>query len=296
MPALIITGSGARAGKTALAAGLLSRLTALGKQAALVRPAAARPGTQPGVTLVDGLDLTGGPYAARQLAETLDAGVIHVERYDNAQDPRALARALAPLQGRLAGLVLNQVPAYRHTHASRTVVPALQQTGLRVLGTIGEDRRMAAPTLHQIAEKLNAQFLLLPEKADNLVEHVMIGGWFLDEGRYVFSQRARKAVLVRGDRPDLQMAALETDTVGLVLTGGKQPVQYTVYHAETQEVPLVLTSLGTVEAMEQLQGIHSAVTVDHPEKSARFAELLDRAGAMDALLAAVGVVPAPAGA
>lgn len=297
MPALLVTGSGPGAGKTALAAALQSRLSTLGRQTAVVLPETILLVPQADIKLVDGPDLAGsGAETARKLVDLLDARIAHVLKYSHDQDAQALTQDLAPLRNRLVGVLLNQVPPYRTLHASRTLAPALQQTGLPVLGIIGDDRRMAAPTLRQIAEKLNGQFLLLPEKADELVEHVMVGGWFLDEGRYVFSQRQRKAVLVRGDRPDLQMAALETDTVGLILTGGKQPVQYTVYHAETQGIPLVLTSLGTVEAMERLEGIQAVATVHHPQKAARFAELLDGAGAMDALLSAVGVVPTPASA
>lgn len=242
------------------------------------------------VTLLEGLDLQGEQAAqtVQRQAEALDAKVVIVARYSTDLDVQQLARDVAPFHQRALGVLVNQVPRHRSIHASQELAGALQRAGLSVIGIIPEDRRMAAPTLRQVAAMLNGEFLLLPEKADELVESLMVGGWFLDEGRYVFSQRQRKAVLVRGDRPDLQMAALETDTVGLILTDGKEPVQYTVYHAETRGVPLVMTALGTVAAMERLQGLHAKGTVHHAQKAQRFLELLDAAGATDRLLAGLG--------
>ena len=38
----------------------------------------------------------------------------------------------------------------------------------------------------------------------------MVGGFGMDPGQYVFNTRNKKAVIVRGDRPDVQMSALET--------------------------------------------------------------------------------------
>lgn len=254
------------------------------------------PAISANVTLLEGLDLHGEQAAqtVQRQAEALDAKLVVVARYRTDLDVQQLARDLAPFRERALGVLLNHVPRYRAVHASQEMTGAFQMVGLSLIGIIPEDRRMAAPTLRQVAEMLNGEFLLLPEKADELVESIMAGGWFLDEGRYVFSQRQRKAVLVRGDRPDLQMAALETDTVGLILTDGKEPVQYTVYHAETQGVPLVKTSLGTVAAMERLQGLHAKGTVHHAQKAQRFLELLDAAGATDKLLAGLGIAPAQA--
>ena len=254
------------------------------------------PALSANVALLEGLDLQGEQAAqiVQRQAEALDAKVVIVARYRTDLDAQQLTRDIAPFRQRVLGVLLNQVPRHRAVHASQELSGALQRAGLPVLGIVPEDRRMAAPTLRQIAEMLNGEFLLLPEKADELVESLMVGGWFLDEGRYVFSQRQRKAVLVRGDRPDLQMAALETDTVGLILTDGKEPVQYTVYHAETRGVPLVKTPLGTVAAMERLQGLHARTTVHHPHKAQRFLKLLDAAGTTDKLLSWLGIAPAQA--
>ena len=103
----------------------------------------------------------------------------------------------------------------------------------------------------------------------------MLGGWFLDHGAYVFGRRENKAVIVRGDRPDLQMAALDTSTVCLVLTNGKLPVQYIAHHAKLRQTPLLATQIGTLETMEKLNNIGDYVTSSSTHKAQYFAELLE---------------------
>ena len=108
---------------------------------------------------------------------------------------------------------------------------------MRVLAAIPEDRRLLGVTAGQIADHLGGSFLSWEEKRDNFVEHYLIGGMVLDWGVLYFQQFDNKAVIVRGNRPDLQMAALRTPTSCIVLTGGYPPIQYVSYEAGEEEVP-----------------------------------------------------------
>lgn len=235
--------------------------------------------------VVEGLD--GPSQASRRLAEALDARVVVLARFRpglGAGDLTPLARAF---DARLLGLLLNRVLPYRSLYTRRELVPALEAEGVRVLGAVPEDRRLLAPTVAQLAEWVDGDLLDFgqPERAEALVEAVMVGGWFMDHGAYVFSRRSRKAVVVRANRPDLQMAALETDTVCLLLTGGGEPVQYTLVEAKERGVPAVLTPLTTLEVMERLEALAGRTAVHHPEKPARFLELLLASAQVEGLLA-----------
>ena len=77
-----------------------------------------------------------------------------------------------------------------------------------------------------------------------------------------------------GDRPDLQMAALETSTVCLVLTEGRSPVQYIVHHAGLYQVPMLLVGQPTLETMDALHSIGERADVHSTHKARRFGELL----------------------
>ena len=102
----------------------------------------------------------------------------------------------------------------------------------------------------------------------------MVGGWFLDQGAYVFDRREQKAVVVRADRPDLHMAALQSSAVCLILTGGQNPIQYITYHADQLGVPLLSVSGETVEVMEKLETLNEQVPTYNVKKTNRFQELI----------------------
>jgi BioD-like phosphotransacetylase family protein len=148
---------------------------------------------------------------------------------------------------------------------------------------------MLAPSVRDLAAHLDGEVSLWEERCDELVEFIMIGGFFLDPGDYVFSRREQKAVIVRADRPDLQMAALRTSTACLVLTGGQNPIQYVTYHAQQEEVPVVLVQSPTLQAMERLHTLAQRVTVHNPRKVERFHQLLDQHCGLPALYSALGL-------
>ena len=258
----------------------------------LVRRAAETVGalTSDGRTvIVEGPSLGGDTAdASAELAGALNARVIVAGRYQPSMMGQEVRRACERFGESLAGVVLNRVYRHRTHDVSARLGPAIEAEGVRVLGAIPEDRRMLAPSVRDLAEHLDGEFLLFPERGDALVEYVMTGGWFLDQGVHVFSRRDNKAVVVRGDRPDLQMAALETSTVCLVLTGGMNPIQYVTYHAEQEETPLVMVPHSTLETLQRLHTVEQRVSVRHADKVARYAALMARHCRMEEVVAAIG--------
>lgn len=224
-----------------------------------------------------GLDLEGpGGRASRELAALLDARVIVVVGFAEDLSTLALSAARQLFRERLLGVVINRVGRYQGHWARTTLVPALEASDLPVLGVIPEDRRLLGVRVREIAEGLQGEVLQGQEHADALVEHFMIGANVLDDSTLYFQQRTRKAVLVRGDRPDIQMGALATLTTCLVLTGGKGPIQYVQHEAEQEGVPLVRVSQATARAAEGLEELLSRARFDHPQKLERYQELLQQ--------------------
>ncbi len=234
-----------------------------------------------GITIVDGVS---GDIADTDriridgaFAKVLDATVILVSNGTSAP-PVEAAQAF---DGRLIGSIINSVPDHAMHQAATTLTASFEQQGIAVLGVIPETRRMLALTVGEIAEHLgaelvNAAALMSPEgQMGELVEHFMLGGLFLDQGAYVFGRRENKAVIVRGDRPDLQMAALDTSTACLILTNGKTPVQYIAHHAGLRQTPMLATPAPTLETMEKLHSIGDRGSVRSAHKAQYFAELLE---------------------
>ncbi len=203
------------------------------------------------VVLIEGLSELGGDddptRACHEMAQALDAKVIIVCQYTSAV-PWPLLSALEQKFGsRFLGVVINGVPSAR--------LASFQVQGVKVLGLLPGERLLLAVTVNELAQHLQAEVLNSAEKGDELVQNLMLGAMSPDPGNLYFQVKDNKAVIVRGDRADMQMAALETSTKCLVLTGGAKPIATILHRAEEKGVPLIATNEDTsttVAAVEEL--------------------------------------------
>ena len=303
MPTLIIAATTPGAGKTALTAALASHLSRDKRQVMAAqawggaddpdagvltsllgeagRPAVASPDASPAevaaalakaaagssLAVVEGK--TGGHEDNLALAEASDGMVVLAARFGD-----DILSAASAYGSRLVGVVVNAVPRYRQHELESTVIPSLDQADIKMLGWIPEDRRLLAPTAAQVADHLGAELILNEESSGRLVDNFLIGGMILDWGPTYFRSQKNVGVIVRGDRPDIQLAALQSDTMQMmVLTGGARPVEYVVYEAGQREVPVALTSAGTAETADSLGDLLPKIRFDHPDKLTRMLEL-----------------------
>ena len=301
MPTLIVAGTSPGAGKTALTAAVAAHLSSGGRKinvasawpasgaadlaATLGDIAAVRSlGSEsdslatvagrvkelagPGqIAVIEGK--TGDHAANLALAEQTDSLVVLVSQVADDTLPAAVSYG-----SRLAGVILNAVPRYRTHDVEARIIPELKSANIRVLGWIPEDRRLLAPTLRLVAEHLSAEIILNEDESDRLIDNFLIGGMILDWGPFYFGSKENVGVVVRGDRPDIQLAALQTDTVrAMVLTKGARPVEYVIYEATQRGVPLVMTDGSTEETAVILEGLQAKVRFDHPDKLACMSEL-----------------------
>ena len=227
------------------------------------------------------------PSVDQGLAEALDAKMVLLARYTPDLRPAEIVDAAASVGQRLLGVVINGVPRYRSNQVQKSVVEPLSDQKVPVIGVLPEERCLMGITVNQIARHLGGEFLLWEEKGDQLVDHIMIGGLVLDWGVPYFSQNDRKAVVVRGDRPDIQMAALQTPTRCLVLTGGHHPIQYIEHEAREEEVPVILVSSDTLATVKSLETAFDETNVHHPGKAECFGSLVENAVDMTVLRSAL---------
>ncbi|MBC7106242.1 MAG: hypothetical protein H5T97_09900, partial [Firmicutes bacterium] len=67
-----------------------------------------------------------------------------------------------------------------------------------------------------------------------------------------FRRAANKAVVTGGDRAEIALAALETSTSVLILTGGLYPDVRVVARAEERGVPVILVYYDTFTTVEKM--------------------------------------------
>ena len=220
---------------------------------------------------------------ATALVDLLDPRVVLIVRYRPGLDVEQVMQACEPFGERLLGVLINLVTLYRKREVQLDLAPAVESRGIRWLGAVPEDRLMLSITVEQIAHHLDGQWVVGQDKAQALVENILIGGNIMDKGSIYFGRMENKAVVVRGDRPDIQLAALSTPTTCLVLTGGHQPIQYVYYRAQEQGVPLLVVESDTISTAHALDTVVERSAFHHPEKHERFQELTSQHADIEAI-------------
>ena len=205
-------------------------------------------------------------------AATLGAGIVFVADYNNGVS--GLDKRLAELKGNISGIIVNRVPARKLEGVCNEVTA---QTKLPLLAVLPEARALTTISVGELAEAIGGRIMNNPEKADELVESVMLGAMVVDSGLDYFGRKAAKAAIVRADKPDMQLASLETDTRCLVLTGAADsPVYNVAEKAQVKGIPAVLAAEGTESVIKKLENALGAGRFRQIKKMARIAELISR--------------------
>ena len=216
------------------------------------------------------------PADAAKVVEALDAKAVVVSRYSRESKTSGLRKWQDAFKERLLGYVINAVTKYQGTESRSGILESMASQGLKSLGTLPEDRRLLGVSVNQLLEHLGGEYLLDGGDRNSLVEYLVVGGMSMDPGEIYFGLHENRAVLVRGDRPDIQMAALLApgNTACMVLTNGVKPMEYVLNEVELEELPLVMVSEGTLATMDNLNTLMETSRFDHPAKLERFSSLM----------------------
>jgi len=188
------------------------------------------------VVIVEGI--ADQSQASGDIVEALDAKVVIVEGYS-----KELLKAIDSYKDfgeYLLGIVLNKVPRSRVEHVRGEASTQFDKAGVDILGVLPEDRALFTLTVGELAERIQGEILSGAEKSAELAENIMLGAMCVDPGPDYFARKTNKVVVVRSERPDMQLAALQTSTRCLVLAGDTAPKSDVLYMAEEKNVPVVL--------------------------------------------------------
>ncbi len=128
--------------------------------------------------------------------------------------------------------------------------------------------------IYELAEGLHAEILCGADKTGELVENMLVGAMSAEAALTYFRRRTNKAVITGGDRVDIQLAALETSTRCLILTGNLYPSPVVLNRADELGVPMLLADMDTLAAIEVVESYMGRSRVQQTEKVERFTALL----------------------
>jgi BioD-like phosphotransacetylase family protein len=213
----------------------------------------------------------------------LDTKVLAVMDYEARPYTDEMSRITGTFGERLLGVFVNRAIRYR-SHEVDQMLQTPEAVATNVLGVVPEDRLMLSVSLNEVAKALEGTWIWGEEQGDSLVERYLIGANLMDSGDTYFNRVDNKAVIVRGDRPDIQLSALTGPVVGLINTGGHAPVEYLIHEVEQLDVPLMVTPHRTSDAVRVLGDTLEEANPYHPRKVSRFLQLLEQHCKIDAVL------------
>ena len=193
----------------------------------------------------------------QRMAQVLDASVIVVTRYTSVLVVDGLLQAKKELGDRLLGVVINDAPLEQLAAIEEQIKPYLEGQQIPVLGLLPRHNLLRSVSVRELTKQLKAEILCRPDRLDLMVESLTIGAMNVNAALEYFRKGRNMAVVTGGDRTDLQMAALETSTNCLILTGHLAPDPLILSRAEDLEVPILAVNsdtLTTVEIVDQAFG------------------------------------------
>jgi len=200
------------------------------------------------------------------VVEMLDAKAVLVARCNSFLDVDGVLGAHRFLGDRLAGVILNRVTGHQRREIEEHVLPCLRDRGVTVLGLLPEDTVLHSVSVSELAQAAGAEVISGAEGLDQLVESFVVGAMGVEGALRYFRRTTRKCVITGGDRSDIQLAALETPTRCLILTGGMQPSHIVLARAQEQHVPVLLVPQDTLSTVAIIDALMGKLRVRDPKK------------------------------
>jgi hypothetical protein len=225
-----------------------------------------------------------------RLAEALGAPIVVVVKYH--AEMQCLDDALTAqfrLRQLLLGVIVNAVPPEGEEFVQRHVGPFLKRAEIRMLGALPRRSTLSAMSLGELSKLLGATVLTKDFDPQRLAQAFTVGAMTLEAALSRFRRQQDKVVITGGDRADIQLAALETSTVALILTGNLHPSPLVLQQAEAVGVPVLLVPTNTMETVEKIERTYGKTRLGQPEKLEAFMELMAAHVDTAAILQGIGL-------
>ena len=243
-----------------------------GSLASKIKEAYAKVAQGKDVVIMEGVSEPNHP--SREIIEALDARVIIVESYS--QDLLKSVNSYRDFEKQPLGVIVNKVPKNKVEPVRAETSVQSDKAGIKVLGVLPEDRTLLAPSVGELATYIHGEIQHGAEKSAELVENVMLGALCVDPGPDYFGRKVNKAAIIRSDRPDMQLAALESSTRCLVLTGNTSPKPVVLQRAEVKDVPIILAKDETTDVVAAIEDALGKIKFNQANKLPRLAEIMEQ--------------------
>lgn len=209
-----------------------------------------------------------------KVIKRLDAKVLIVVKYEGEYIVDYVLQAKRDLGNKFMGVILNKVNFESRQEVENYIIPFLRRKGVDILGVIPHDSVVGSITIEELNDMLGGKVLCGHNNLSNLVEHFLIGAMQVDKAIEYFKKTRNNAVIVGGDRSDIQLSAIESGSVCLILTGDLYPSEIIISKAEQKNIPILAVREDTYSIAKKLEKLSVRLRLRDSVKVARGMELV----------------------
>lgn len=173
----------------------------------------------------------------------------------------------------LLGVIVNKVPNVADFKRAHGEVLAAHRVNL--LGVIPYRAELTTLEMSYLAESLFAKVVAGEGGLRHVATHIFIGAMATPTAmRHPGFAQENKLIITSGDRSDMILAALESNTAGVVLTNNIVPPANLIARASERNIPLLLVPYDTYETAKRIETLEPLLTTDAHDKIALLEQLV----------------------
>ncbi|MEI6428937.1 MAG: phosphotransacetylase family protein [Pseudanabaena sp. ELA607] len=191
-----------------------------------------------------------------QMSDCLEAPILLVLRFTSLLVVDHILVAKQRFGERLLGVVINDVPEDEYELVSALLRDYLESQQIPILAITPENRTLRSISVSELIDQLGATVLCRPENIDFnklMIEELKIGAMDVNSAQSFFSKSFNKVVITGNGRIDLQLAALETSTNCLILTGRPTVSEQVYQKAMELGVPILSVTTDTLKTVDIIE-------------------------------------------
>lgn len=212
---------------------------------------------------------------AIELIKEMDAYITMVELWRGDSTMDTLIGAYKLFGDRFIGGVINKVPQNAAAHVREKIRLFLEKNGIAIFGVFPKDSLLESIAIRQLVEILKGRVLCCEDRLDDFVENFSIGAMDVDSALGYFSRIPNKAVITGAHRSDIQLAAMETSTKCIILTGGLYTNDVVIGKAQSKGIPIISVAEDTFTAIDRIEATVGKARIREKGKIARAKELIE---------------------